>query len=135
MIEYMITGEYTMQEIADLIGVARNTLYTWLDRDDVKKKMDERLQEIKTSASKQFDAKLDKAIDEYWKLATDPKTDKRTKQIALSYWIDRALGKPVARTEMTDSTQQDNKVSDTDILDAIDEAKEDDNVIDIKKAK
>jgi len=118
MIELMVSGEYKMQEIADLIGVARNTLYTWLARDDVKKKMEERLQEIKTNASKLFDSKLDKAIDLYWKLATDPKTDKRTKQIALSYWIDRSLGKISSRVEI--ENKSDSKIDKDDVLTALD---------------
>jgi len=140
-IELLVSGEHTITRISELVGVSRQTIYNWLDDDEFKKNLDERMQQIKTSAAKQFDAKLDKAIDLYWELATDPKTDKRTKQIALSYWIDRSLGKPVSRTEMTDNTTKDNKVSDEDILSAIDEARAEDsndNVIDIdniKKAK
>ncbi len=139
-IELLIGGEHTMTRVSELVGVSRQTIYNWLDDDEFKKELDSRLQQVKTNAAKQFDAKLDNAIDLYWELATDPKTDKRTKQIALSYWIDRSLGKPVSRTEMSGTTIQDNKVSDEDILSAIDEAREvednnKDNVIDIKKAK
>ena len=114
MIELLITGEYKMQEIADLIGVARNTLYTWLEREEVKAEMDKRLQEVRTNASKLFDAKLDKAIDEYWKLAMTT-TDVRTKQVALSYWIDRSLGKTTTKLDIADGRTTSN-VSEEDIL-------------------
>ena len=122
MIELLISGEYKMQEIADLVGVARNTLYTWLEREEVKAEMNKRLQEIRTNASKLFDAKLDKAIDEYWKLAMTT-TDVRTKQIALSYWIDRSLGKTTTKLDIADS-RADTSVSDDDILTAIDAARD-----------
>ena len=130
-IELLVTGEYTMQEIADLVGVARNTLYTWLEREEGKAEMDKRLHEVRTNAAKLFDAKLDKAIDEYWKLAMTT-TDVRTKQVALSYWIDRSLGKTTSKLDIND-TRNESNVSEEDILSAIDEARADDNVLHIAK--
>ena len=114
MIELLISGEYKMGEIADLVGVSRQTIYDWLKRDDVKAELDNRLREVRTNASKLFDAKLDKAIDEYWKLAMTT-TDVRTKQVALSYWIDRSLGKTTTKLDIADG-RIDNNISEEDIL-------------------
>ena len=136
MIELLVSGEYKITEIAELIGVARQTIYDWLKREDVKAELDERLRVIRTNSQKLFDAKLDKAIDEYWKLAMTT-TDVRTKQVALSYWIDRALGKTTSRLEMTDN-RTDTYISEEDILADIEELEDEldeDNVIELKKAK
>lgn len=122
MVELLVSGEYKVTEIADLIGVARQTIYDWLKREDVKAELDERLRVIRTNSQKLFDAKLDKAIDEYWKLAMTT-TDVRTKQIALSYWIDRALGKTTTRLDIDDNRAT-SSVSDSDILSALDQARE-----------
>ncbi|MCK9471774.1 MAG: phBC6A51 family helix-turn-helix protein [Bacilli bacterium] len=130
-IELLISGEHTVTRIGELVGVSRQTIYNWMNDDEFTTEWNTRLQQLKTMAQKEFDAKLNKAIDLYWELATSDKTDNRTKQVALSYIIDRSLGKTTSRLEMTDD-RADTNVSDTDILTAIDEV---DNVIDIKKAK
>lgn len=122
MVELLVSGEYKVTEIADLIGVARQTIYDWLKRDDVKAELDERLRVIRNNSQKLFDAKLDTAIDEYWKLAMTT-TDVRTKQIALSYWINRALGTPTSRLDIDDNRAT-SSVSNDDILSAIDAARE-----------
>lgn len=119
-IELLISGEHTITRIAGLIGVSRQAIYNWLNNEEFKAELDKRLHEIKTMAQKEFDAKLNVAIDEYWKLATDPKTEARTKQVALSYWIDRSLGKTTSKLEMTDDRKDDN-TSEDDILSSIEQ--------------
>lgn len=114
-IELLISGEHTVTRIGELVGVSRQTIWNWTNDEEFKAELDKRLQEIKTNAAKQFDAKLDKAIDLYWELATDSKTDKRTKQIALSYWIDRSLGKTTTKLDIADDRNITN-VSEEDIL-------------------
>lgn len=132
-IELLVSGEHTITRIAELIGVSRQAIYNWLNNEEFKAELDKRLHEIKTMAQKEFDAKLNMAIDKYWELATDPKTDNRTRQIALSYWIDRSLGKTTSRLEMTDN-KTDTNVSEEDILSDIEELDEGtDNVIRLAK--
>lgn len=133
-IELMVSGEYQITQVAELVGVHRSTIYNWMDNEEFKAEMNKRVQDIKTRAEKELNSKLLKAIDLYWELAVDPKTDKRTKQIALSYIIDRNLGKPTSKMEMTDD-RVNPALSDDDILSAIDEARAEDNVIELKKAK
>ncbi len=132
-IELMVSGEYTVTEIAELVGVHRTTIYNWLDKEEYKTELDKRLQEIKHQAEQEFNKRLLVAIDEYWKIAMSS-TDMRTKEKALSYWIDRSLGRTTAKMEMTDN-KADADVSEEDVLsaiDQIDEAKED-NVIRLAK--
>jgi hypothetical protein len=47
---------------------------------------------MKTQASKDFVSRLPKALEEYWKICLST-SDVRTKEKALSYWIDRSLGR------------------------------------------
>ncbi|WP_313757177.1 phBC6A51 family helix-turn-helix protein [Tissierella sp.] len=133
-IELIVSGEYQITQVAELVGVHRTTIYNWMDNDEFKAEMDKRLQDIKTRAEKELNSKLLKAIDLYWELAVDPKTDKRTKQIALSYIIDRNLGKPTSKMEMADN-RTDTNVSEEDILADIDALEDEgnDNVIRLAK--
>ena len=121
-IELLVSGEHTKVEIAKSVGISRGTLYNYLDNEEFMGELNKRLQDVKTLAEKEFDAKLDTAIDLYWKLATSPDTDNRTKQIALSYIIDRSLGRTTSKTEISNSTI-DTKVTEDDILSAIDVAR------------
>lgn len=127
-VELLVAGEHSKVDIARLAGISRTTLYNWLNEDEFNRKLDKRLAEIKTQAEMELNSKLPKAIDLYWELATSDKTDNRTKQIALSYIIDRSLGKVVARTEITDNRIQNDNISEDDILEVIDN-----NIIDLKK--
>ena len=119
-ISLLVAGEHSKVDVARLSGVSRTTLYKWLNDGEFNKEMDKRLTEIKNQTQKELNSKLPKALDLYWDLATSDKTDCRTKQIALSYIIDRCLGKPVARTEMTDN-RSDTNINTEDILDDITE--------------
>ena len=91
-IELMIDGEHNKTEIAKIIGIDRTTIYNWLQDKEFTAAFDSRLQEVNDLAHKEFNAKLPKAIDEYWKLAMTT-NDSRTKETALYKWIERSLGK------------------------------------------
>ena len=124
-IELLIAGEETKTDIAKIIGISRQTLYSWMSDGEFIAEMDKRLQDIKTQAQKTFDARLDKAVNEYWKLAMTT-TDVRTKQIALSGWIDRCLGRATSRVEMSDNKEQD-KINEDDLLANIERFNEEDD--------
>lgn len=121
-IEMILSGEHTKADVARVIGISRTTLYSWLEEDEFKAEMDKRVRVIKDQAEKEFDTKLLKAIDLYWELAT-MSTDNRTKEMALRTWIERALGKTTTKVDISDS-RADTSVSDSDILTAIDKAKQ-----------
>jgi len=119
-IELLVAGEYTKTDIAEIVGVSRQCIYNWLDNGDFVKALDTRLQSITTLAEKEFDAKLEKAIDEYWKLAMTTQ-DSRTKEKALSYWIDRCLGKTTTKLDVSSEVKVDNRIDDSVIDSAIKE--------------
>ncbi|SHK42061.1 phBC6A51 family helix-turn-helix protein [Desulforamulus aeronauticus] len=106
-IEMLVQGELTKTEIAKRLQIDRTTIYNWLDNKEFMAELDKRLQEIKTLGEKEFNAKLLKAIDEYWYLIQTTK-DSRTKEKALSYWIDRSLGKTVSQFNINATAKQEN---------------------------
>lgn len=112
-IELMIDGEHNKTEIAKIVGIDRTTIYNWLKDDEFVAALDSRLQEIKDLAHKEFNAKLPKAIDEYWKLAMTT-NDSRTKETALYKWIERSLGKVTSNIVVTPGEKQ-IEISDDDI--------------------
>lgn len=130
-IELIVSGEYQITQVAELVGVHRTTIYNWLDNEEFKAEMDKRLQDIKNQAEKEFNTKLLKAIDEYWKIAMSS-TDMRTKEKALSYWIDRSLGKTTSRLEMADN-RTDTNITEEDILSEIDQLEQETEVVQLYK--
>lgn len=140
-INLLISGEYQIQEIAEAVGVSRQTLHTWrTENEEYKEEYEKRLQETTKALSQKFNERLDTAIESLYDIITNPDVATRERKDACIYWINRVMGTPTNKTEMLDDNKDNNKVSDTDILDAIDEVQEEDkddndNVIDIKKAK
>lgn len=123
-LELLVAGEHTKVDIAKIVGVERSTLYNWINNPEFVAELDKRLQEVKDLAKKEFDAKLPRAINEYWELAMTTQ-DSRTKESVLYKWIERSLGKVATRIDLEASTKQTNNTVDEDIIDAeIDEIEE-----------
>jgi len=106
-IEMLANGELTKTDVAKKLQIHRTTIYQWLDDKEFMAEYDKRLQEIKTLGQREFDAKLLKAIDEYWYLAQTTK-DSRTKEKCLSYIIDRSLGKTASMINLNATAMQSN---------------------------
>lgn len=105
LIELIIEGSLNKTEIAKQIGVARQTLYEWMSQEEWIAEYDRLLQEIKTNANKMFNAKLDNVIDEWYKMMMDESCEKRTRAKLLVDWVDRSLGKPTSRLEVSENNE------------------------------
>ncbi|MDF2589844.1 MAG: hypothetical protein K0S41_3685 [Anaerocolumna sp.] len=92
VIEMIATGDFTISEAMAKVGMDRTTYYKWKQDVEFMAELNNRLQDMKTQASKDFVSRLPKALEEYWKICLSS-TDVRTKEKALSYWIDRSLGR------------------------------------------
>jgi hypothetical protein len=92
VIEMIATGDYTVGEAMLKIGMDRTTYYKWLKDEEFMAELNNRLQGMKNQAQKDFVSRLPQAIEEYWKICKTS-TDIRTKEKALSYWMDRSLGR------------------------------------------
>ncbi|WP_051263266.1 phBC6A51 family helix-turn-helix protein [Tuberibacillus calidus] len=115
-IELLADGEYTKTEIAKKCGIARQTLYDWLDNDLFRAELDRRLQQKKSLVQKKIDGKLDFVIEKLYELANDS-SNKRVQAQVLQYLADRALGKPTSKHEIEAAMNDKNNI-DEDILEA-----------------
>ena len=101
--------------ISIVVGCARQTIYEWLKNDEFATELDRRRQEIITSGNSMILNKLSKYIDGVDIIALDSESDK-SRLDALTYLIDRVLGKTTTRIEATAVDNKDNV--NIDVLDA-----------------
>ena len=128
-INLLISGDYTMQAIADSVGVHRTTIHKW--RTENKEYMEEyqkRLQETTEVISQKFHERLDVAVDSLYDIITTPDIATRERKDACIYWINRVLGTPTNKTEVLEEGKNKDTISEDDILEVIDN-----NIIDLKK--
>lgn len=123
-IQHLAEGEKPKTEIAKLTGISRTTLYEWLDDDEFKAELNRRLQQRKNLVEKIIDSKLEQAVESLVELSYKSKND-MVKMRALTYLIDRGLGKATEKLEVT--AKQDNINVNQDLLNS-----EYDDIIDIE---
>lgn len=103
-IQHLAEGEKTKVEIAKLIGCSRTAIYLWLDDPEFKAELNKRLQQRKSLVENIIDSKLEDMVNQLETLAISTNND-MVKAKVLTYWIDRGLGKPTDKLEVTASTQ------------------------------
>ena len=94
MVTLLITGT-TVTETARIIGVNRKTIYNWMNKEDVRKEMDRRKQELTNQGNLMILKDLDSYINNIKELASD-KSDKRVMLAANQYLINRIYGTPTS---------------------------------------
>ena len=106
MITMLIEGE-RITDIAKKIGVSRQTIYSWMNKDDAKAELDQRRQDIKTQGNAYILKDVQTYIDEVKRIAKSS-TDQRVKFSANKYLIDRTLGVPTATGDEDMDNNSDN---------------------------
>lgn len=106
MITMLIEGE-RITDIARKIGVSRQTIYSWMNKDDAKAELDQRRQDIKTQGNAYILKDVQTYIDEVKRIAKSS-TDQRVKFSANKYLIDRTLGVPTATGDEDMDNNSDN---------------------------
>ena len=105
-ITYILEGlPYTA--IADLISCSRQSIYEWLKNDEFVTELNRRRQEIVVSGNNMILNKLSKYVNGVDAIALDSESDK-SRLDALTYMIDRVLGKTTTRIEATAADNKDN---------------------------
>lgn len=107
MIDYLIEGE-PKTDIANKLGVSRQTIYAWLQLKEVKKEKQKRLDDIKKEAKNKIATKVDNCIDVIYEIALKSK-DTRTKFQAAKYLCDQFIGSPTS--EKTEKEEENNKIT------------------------
>lgn len=117
-------GGMEKQKIATQIGISRGTLWNWEQTDDFKARVEELRHEFGNFATGLIHSKLVDAVEGYWRLIKDSDND-MVRAKGYEYFLNRNLGKPTDKHEIT--TKQDTTANVSDDLLDIDY----DNVIDM----
>lgn len=105
MITMIMQGE-NITSIAKKLNVTRGTVYSWLNKDNIKAELDKRRQDIVTQGNNCILKDVNSYIENIKVLAND-KTDKRVCLAANQYLLNRIYGNPTSIID-TYSEEQDN---------------------------
>ena len=125
-VELLQTGDYTKIQIADMVGVHRNTITEWCKMDRFRAALKECADEKIQQTLNKLKSRSAMATDILWKLANSE--DKRVAMEATKYILDRNLGKTTSKI-IVDDTQ--NETKDIDIAAEIEAMKNGENPLDI----
>ncbi|MDK2800577.1 MAG: hypothetical protein PWQ70_2196 [Clostridiales bacterium] len=120
LIMLYISGE-SKTKIAEKLKVSRQTVYDWLEREDVKTELDKARRYLERQGNELILKDLKSYIDNVKELANQ-KDDKRTALAANQYLIDRIYGKTVGKLDITAEAKQ--STPNEDILEEFDEIEE-----------
>lgn len=97
MIDMLLQGE-TISDIAKKIGVTRQSIYTWKDKEHCKVELEARRHMLKKSAHDRITRDVCTYVDNIKDLANNS-TDQRVRLQANKYLIDQSLGAPATVKE------------------------------------
>jgi transposase-like protein len=105
MISMIIQGE-TIAAIARSINVTRSTIYSWLNKDNIKAELNRRRQDIVNEGNNYILKDVKSYIDKIKELAKD-KSDKRTCLAANQYLLNRVYGNTTSVADDYSDAQND----------------------------
>lgn len=106
MITMLIEGE-NITDIAKKLNVTRNTIYAWMNKDNVKAELDRRKRELASQGNQMILKDLTTYIGNIKELAND-NSDKRVSLAANQYLLNRIYGNPTSVVEDNTSDNNDN---------------------------
>lgn len=108
-IQYTLRG-MSNAEIGELLGVDRSTVWRWSQMDEWRSVYDDMQREIKTQGENIILNELEVYVEELKGIALTGDSEK-TKLDALTYLIDRVMGKATTKVQdVTDDKDKDDKV-------------------------
>ena len=107
-VELLIEGDLTKKEIAEELGIARQTLHKWMNDERFQAELQKQTDQIKRQAALFIDRKALKAAQKLWELTECG--DNRTKDSAVNSILNRSIGK--ANTNITIEDNRENKCFD-----------------------
>ncbi|NFG01756.1 helix-turn-helix domain-containing protein [Clostridium sporogenes] len=106
MITMLIEG-HSITDIAKKLNVTRNTIYAWMNKDNVKAELDRRKRELASQGNQMILKDLTTYIGNIKELAND-NSDKRVSLAANQYLLNRIYGNPTSVVEDNTSDNNDN---------------------------
>lgn len=119
----------TPTEISRELGVSRQAFYGWLKNKEFTSEVDRFIQEIVTSAEKNMNSKVENYIHALEDIAFTGRSEKNRTD-ALTYLLDRVLGKATTRVQDVTEDKEDGKKEIS-----WDNIEEEDNILELKKKK
>lgn len=101
-VEMLQSGEFTKGEIAETVGVHRNTITAWCKDDRFKAALKECADEKIRQTLSMLKAKSTRATEILFQLAES--SDKRVQMEAVKYILDRNLGKTTSKLQIDENT-------------------------------
>lgn len=131
IIEYLVTGTYTIAEISKLTGVSDRQIYRYRNDDEFKAECQRRTEEynslLKKEVTSKISSKLHMAIDNIIEMANKSNSEKV--KLEANQWLYEIIaGKPTAKLEDV-TTDDNNKSSEL----SWEDVKKLDNVIELDK--
>lgn len=122
-IKYILEGKQ-ITDIANHLGVARQTIYNWLKDEDFIIELDTLRRDIQTSTKEQVMNKINIYVDELEALALDKTTSPKVRADLLKYLVNRVWGNTTTKVEVNSSNE--NKDDNIDLDTLVDEFKNQD---------
>ena len=123
-IEMLIDGGFSKTKIAEELGINRRTISRWCKDERFMAELQECADETKRQTINYINSKALLAAKKYWALTDSG--DTRTKCAVLQDWLNRSVGKPNSKVELTDNREVQ---EDYDIQAAMERLNEDSSVI------
>lgn len=101
LVSLLISG-FNVTDAANLIGISRQTVYNWMNREHVRKEMDRRKQELASQGNSIILKDIESYVNNIKVLAKD-NSDKRVMLAANQYLINRIYGNPTNTVIQEDS--------------------------------
>lgn len=95
---HMLADGMSKSDISRSLGICRQTIYDWLQKDEIIAELDKCIQKNKTEANKKLTSNLTLYITELEKIAFNSKNEK-IRSSCLMYLIDRVLGKCTTKVD------------------------------------
>lgn len=114
--QLIATGGIGKQDIAEQLGIHRNTLWKWEQDDNFKARVGELKQEFEGFAKDLIQSKLVNAVNDYWKLINSTE-NARVKADGYRFFIQHQLGTPESKSKVELTTSIENTTNiDDDLL-------------------
>ncbi|MGO0862015.1 helix-turn-helix domain-containing protein, partial [Clostridioides difficile] len=101
LVSLLISG-FNVTDAANLIGISRQTVYNWMNREHVRKEMDRRKQELASQGNSIILKDIESYVNNIKVLAKD-NSDKGVMLAANQYLINRIYGNPTNTVIQEDS--------------------------------
>lgn len=114
-IQWILEGRQVSQ-IAKNLGIARATMYYWLNDEDFKSELNTLKQEIQDSTKEHVMNKIKLYVDELEELALNKETSSKVRADVLKYMVNRVWGNTTTKVEVTENDSDNDEEIDLDEL-------------------